>query len=114
MGSAWGPEGHVKGLRKHLHCLAWGTYLAFALSTQSYGAAPRRLPSVPQSDTQAAEPVPVDRPPNLMALWTIRFGNWRNRSRTFVSGNLSRASQRLRKQKCGFCTRDAPFILAFI
>src|SRR6266700_5199388 len=53
-------------------------------------------------------------PPNLMALWTIHFGNWRNRSRTFVSGNLSRASQRLRKQKCGFCTRDAPFILAFI
>src|SRR6266403_383857 len=52
-------------------------------------------------------------PPNLMALWTIRFGNWRNRSRTFASGNLSRASQRLRKQKCGFCTRDAPFILAF-
>src|SRR5260370_42043449 len=53
MGSAWGAQGHVKNLHKHLHCLAWGTYLAFALSTQSYGAAPRRLPSVPQSDTQA-------------------------------------------------------------
>jgi len=55
----------VKNLHKHLHCLAWGTYLAFALSTQSYGAAPRRLPSVPQSDTQVAEAVPVERAPKL-------------------------------------------------
>jgi len=65
MGSAWGAQGHVKNLHKHLHCLAWGTYLAFALSTQSYGAAPRRLPSVPQSDTQVAEAVPVERAPKL-------------------------------------------------
>ena len=55
----------MKNLHKHLHCLAWGTYLAFALSTQSYGAAPRRLPSVPQSDTQVAEAVPVERAPKL-------------------------------------------------
>ena len=60
-----GAPGHVKNLHKHLHCLAWGTYLAFALSTQSYGAAPRRLPSVPQSDTQVAEAVPVERAPKL-------------------------------------------------
>jgi hypothetical protein len=49
----------VKNLHKHLHCLAWGTYLAFD------GAAPRRLPSVPQSDTQAAEAMPVDLAPKL-------------------------------------------------
>ena len=65
MGSAWEAQGHVKNLHKHLHCLAWGTYLAFALSTQSYGAAPRRLPSVPQSDTQVAQAVPVERAPKL-------------------------------------------------
>ena len=65
MGFAWGALGHVKNLHKHLHCLAWGTYLAFALSTQSYGAAPRRLPSVPQSDTQVAQAVPVERAPKL-------------------------------------------------
>jgi len=35
------------------------------LSTQSYGAAPHRLPSVPQSDTQVAEAVPVERAPKL-------------------------------------------------
>jgi len=40
-------------------------YLAFALSAQSYGAAPRRLPSVPQSDAQVAEAVPVERAPKL-------------------------------------------------
>jgi len=56
MGFAW-EHGHVKNLHKHLHCLAWGTYLAFALSAQSYGAAPRRLPSFLQSDTQVAEAV---------------------------------------------------------
>ena len=55
----------MKNLHKHLHCLAWGTYLTFALSTQSYGAAPRRLPSVPQSDTQVAQAVPVERAPKL-------------------------------------------------
>jgi len=55
----------VRNLRKHLLCLACGTYLAFALSTQSYGAAPRRLPSAPQSDTQVAEAVPVERAPKL-------------------------------------------------
>ena len=65
MGSAWEAQGHVKNLHKHLHCLAWGTYLAFALSTQSYGAAPRRLLSVPQSDTQVAQAVPVERAPKL-------------------------------------------------
>jgi len=65
MGPAWGAQGHVKNLHKHLHCLAWGTYLAFALSTQSYGAAPRRLLSVPQSDTQVAQAVPVERAPKL-------------------------------------------------
>ena len=55
----------MKNLHKHLHCLAWGTYLTFALSTQSYGAAPHRLPSVPQSDTQVAQAVPVERAPKL-------------------------------------------------
>ena len=55
----------MRNLRKHLLCLACGTYLAFALSTQSYGAAPRRLPSAPQSDTQVAEAVPVERAPKL-------------------------------------------------
>ena len=65
MGPAWGAQGHVKNLHKHLHCLAWGTYLTFALSTQSYGAAPHRLPSVPQSDTQVAQAVPVERAPKL-------------------------------------------------
>ncbi len=65
MGAAWEAQGHVKNLHKHLLCLAWGTYLAFALPTQSYGAAPRRLPSVPQSDTQVAQAVPVERAPKL-------------------------------------------------
>ncbi len=65
MGSAWGAQGHVKSLHKNLHCLAWCTTLAFALSAQSYAAAPRGLPTVPQSETQAAEAVPVERAPKL-------------------------------------------------
>ncbi len=65
MGSARGAQGHVKNLHKHLHRLAWCTSLGFSLCAQSYGAAPRRLPSVPQSDTQAAEAVPVERAPKL-------------------------------------------------
>jgi hypothetical protein len=60
-----GAQGHVKNSHKHSLCFACGTYLAFALSTQSYGAAPRRLPSVRQSDTQVAEAVPVERAPKL-------------------------------------------------
>jgi hypothetical protein len=63
MGSAQGAQGHVKNLRKHLHRLACGAYLASALSSQCYGAARPRfagLPSVPQSDARVADTVPVD------------------------------------------------------
>ena len=48
-------------------------YLAFALSAQSYGAAPRRLPSVPQSDAQVAEAVPVERAPKLDGTGLVRL-----------------------------------------
>jgi hypothetical protein len=61
-------QGHVKNLRKHLHCLAYGAYLAAASSSPCCGAARPRLagsPSVPQSDARAAEAVPVDHAPKL-------------------------------------------------
>jgi hypothetical protein len=60
-----GAQGHVKNSHKHSLCLAWGAYLVFALSIQSYGAASRGLPAAPQSDTRAAEAAPVERAPKL-------------------------------------------------
>jgi hypothetical protein len=58
----------VKNLRKYLHRLARGAYLAAALSSPCCGAARPRLagsPSVPKSDARAAEAVPVDHAPKL-------------------------------------------------
>jgi len=68
MGSAWGTQGHVKNLRKHLHRFACGAYLTSALSSLCCGAARPRLaelPSGPQSEARVAEAVPVDHAPKL-------------------------------------------------
>jgi hypothetical protein len=58
----------MRNLRKHLHRIACGAYLASSLSSQCDGAAQPRLaglPSVPQSDARMAEAVPVDHAPKL-------------------------------------------------
>lgn len=58
----------MTNLRKHLHRLACGAYVASALSSLCYGGAGPRLaglPSVPQTDARVAEAVPVDHAPKL-------------------------------------------------
>src|SRR5258708_12193229 len=58
----------MRNLRKHLHRIACGAYLASSLSSQCDGAAQPRLaglPSVPQSDARMAEAAPVDHAPKL-------------------------------------------------
>src|SRR5258705_11985269 len=63
-----GAQGHMRNLRKHLHRIACGAYLASSLSSQCDGAAQPRLagwPSVPQSDARVAEAIPVDHAPKL-------------------------------------------------
>ena len=58
----------MRNLRKHMHRIACGAYLASSLSSQCDGAAQPRLaglPSAPQSDARIAEAVPVDHAPKL-------------------------------------------------